>query len=133
MCKLTLFSLQKSCKIFLLSTKAIVGSFPTGFDIQRIAINNDFIFTGSKCGNIEVWLKERFTRVASIKMSCGGHTKFTSLTSDIDGGMLYAASSDGKIQVRDAYSINNFVIFFCHYILIHFLIGISYLQVWELD
>ncbi|PON93899.1 E3 ubiquitin ligase [Trema orientale] len=88
-------------KIFLLSTKAIVGSFPTGFDIQRIAINNDFIFTGSRCGNIDVWLKERFTRVASIKMSCGGHSKFTSLTSDTDGGMLYAASSDGKIQVWD--------------------------------
>ncbi|XP_024026587.1 putative E3 ubiquitin-protein ligase LIN-1 [Morus notabilis] len=88
-------------KIFLLSTKAIIGSFPTGFDIQRVAINNDLIFTATKCGSIEVWLRERFTRVASIKMSCGGHTKITSLTSDMDGGMLYAGYSDGKIQVWD--------------------------------
>ncbi|KAL5557877.1 hypothetical protein UlMin_034088 [Ulmus minor] len=88
-------------KIFSLSTKAIIGSFPTGFDIQRIAINNDFVFTASKCGNIEVWLKERFTKVASIKMSCGGHAKITSLVADMDGGMLYAASSDSKIQVWD--------------------------------
>lgn len=88
-------------KIFLLTTKAIIGSFPTGFDIQRVAINNDLIFTATKCGSIEVWLRERFTRVASIKMSCGGHTKITSLTSDMDGGMLYAGYSDGKIQVRD--------------------------------
>ena len=88
-------------KIFLLSSKAIIGSFPTGFDIQRMAINNDYIFTATKCGNIEVWSKERFTRVASIRISCGGHAKITSLTSDADGGMLYAGSSDGKIQVRD--------------------------------
>ncbi|KAF4377590.1 hypothetical protein G4B88_006870 [Cannabis sativa] len=75
------------------------GSFPSGFDIQGISINNDFIFTASKCGNIDVWIKERYTRIASIKMSCGGaHTKFTSLTSDTLGEMLYAASSDGKIQ-----------------------------------
>ncbi|XP_060962901.1 putative E3 ubiquitin-protein ligase LIN-1 isoform X1 [Cannabis sativa] len=89
-------------KIFLLSSKAIIGSFPSGFDIQGISINNDFIFTASKCGNIDIWIKERYTRIASIKMSCGGgHTKFTSLTSDTLGEMLYAASSDGKIQVWD--------------------------------
>ncbi|XP_024930397.3 putative E3 ubiquitin-protein ligase LIN-1 [Ziziphus jujuba] len=86
-------------KIFSLTTKAIQGILSTGFDIQRIAINNDFIFTTTKCGMIEVWLKERFTRVASIKMGCGGHAKITSLASDMDGEMLFAGSSDGKIQV----------------------------------
>ena len=70
------------------------------FDIQRITINTDFIFTATKSGNVEVWSKERFTRVASIKMSLGGHSKITSLVSDVDGGMLYAGSSDGKIKVK---------------------------------
>lgn len=87
-------------KIFSLTTKAIQGSFSTGFDIQRIAINGDFIFTATKCGVIDIWLKERFTRVASIKMCCGGNAKFTCLASDMDGEMLLAGSSDGKIQVR---------------------------------
>ncbi|KAJ9186445.1 hypothetical protein P3X46_002017 [Hevea brasiliensis] len=85
-------------KVFSHCTKAVVGSFLTGFDILHIVVNNDFIFTATKCGVIEVWLKERITRVASIKMSGGGHSKITSLTTDMDGGMLYASSSDGKIQ-----------------------------------
>lgn len=95
------FCVHSNWKIFSLTTKAIQGTFSTGFDIQRIAINSDFIFTATKCGIIEVWLKERFTRVASIKMGCGGHAKITSLASDMDGEMLFAGSSDGKIQVRN--------------------------------
>ncbi|KAK4834644.1 hypothetical protein QYF36_026100 [Acer negundo] len=87
-------------KVFCLSNNAAtVGTFTTGFDIQRLAVNSDFIFTATKCGIIEVWLKERVTRVGSIKVSSGsGHSKITSLVSDIDGGMLFAGSSDGKIQ-----------------------------------
>ncbi|MED6135898.1 hypothetical protein PIB30_050991 [Stylosanthes scabra] len=74
------------------------GSLSTGLDIHRVAINNDFIFAGTKFGTIEVWLKDKFTRVASIKMA-GGNTKITSLVSDADGMMLFVGSSDGKIQV----------------------------------
>ncbi|KAJ8762191.1 hypothetical protein K2173_007346 [Erythroxylum novogranatense] len=85
-------------QVFFHSTKAIVGSFSTGFDIIRIIANNDFIFTATKCGMIEVWLKERVSRIAFIKVINGGHAKITSLASDMDGGMLYAGSSDGKIQ-----------------------------------
>ncbi|KAK9946928.1 hypothetical protein M0R45_012367 [Rubus argutus] len=86
-------------KIFSLPNKAVVGSFSTGFDIQRIAINNDLLFTATKCGTIEVWLKERFTRIASIKTASAGHAKITSLAADMDGGLLFAGSSDGRIQV----------------------------------
>ncbi|XWS59788.1 hypothetical protein CRYUN_Cryun08bG0151600 [Craigia yunnanensis] len=86
-------------KVFSRSSKAVMGSFSTGFDIQRIAVNIDFIFTATKYGIIEVWLRERVSRVASIKMgSSRGLAKITSLVSDMDGGMLYAGSSDGRIQ-----------------------------------
>lgn len=84
--------------MFCLSTKAVRGSFSSGLDIQRMAINNDLVFTATKSGEIEVWLRERVSRVTSIKMRSGGHAKLTSLISDMDGGMLYAASSEGKIQ-----------------------------------
>ncbi|KAI3757273.1 hypothetical protein L6452_04807 [Arctium lappa] len=83
-------------KVFSLSSRAVIGSLQTGFDIQLLAVNNDFIFGATKSGIIEVWLKERFTRVASIK-----NAKFTSLASDADGEMLFAASSDGRIQGWD--------------------------------
>ncbi|KAJ7966871.1 RING-type E3 ubiquitin transferase [Quillaja saponaria] len=86
-------------KILSLASKTVIGSFSTGYDILGIAINNDFIFTATKCGIIEVWLREKFTKVSSIRMSGGGHTKITSLISDSDGGMLFAGSSNGKIQV----------------------------------
>ncbi|KAK7391558.1 hypothetical protein VNO78_19974 [Psophocarpus tetragonolobus] len=87
-----------AAKIFALSSKMMVGTLSTGLDIHRIAINSDFIFGGTKFGTIEVWLKDKLTRVASIKMA-GGHTKITSLVSDADGMMLFVGSSDGKIQV----------------------------------
>ncbi|XP_038714919.1 putative E3 ubiquitin-protein ligase LIN-1 isoform X2 [Tripterygium wilfordii] len=85
-------------RTFSLSTMEITGSFSTGFDIQRITANNDFIFTATKCGVIEVWLKERVTRIGAIKVGAGGHSRITSMATDQDGGMLYAGSSDGKIQ-----------------------------------
>ncbi|CAL5390978.1 unnamed protein product [Camellia sinensis] len=47
--------------------KVVIGTFSTGLDIHCMAINNDLIFTATKCGIIEVWLKERVTRFASIK------------------------------------------------------------------
>ncbi|XP_028123750.1 peroxisome biogenesis protein 3-2-like isoform X2 [Camellia sinensis] len=62
-----------------------------------MAVNNDLIFTATKCGIIEVWLKERVTKLASIR-SGGGHMRITSLTSDANGEMLFADSSEGRIQ-----------------------------------
>ncbi|CAK7346186.1 unnamed protein product [Dovyalis caffra] len=85
-------------KVFSHSSKAVTGSFSTGLDILQIAVNSDFIFTATKSGIIEVWLKERVTRVASIKIGSGGHARITGLTSDMDGGMLFTGTSDGKIQ-----------------------------------
>ncbi|KAF5455763.1 hypothetical protein F2P56_025309 [Juglans regia] len=86
-------------KVISLSTKTVIGSFSTGLDIQRIAVNNDYVFTATKCGIIEVWLKGGVAKVGSIKMAGGGHSKITSLTSDMDDFMLFAGSSDGKIYV----------------------------------
>ncbi|CAN1314976.1 Putative E3 ubiquitin-protein ligase LIN-1 [Linum perenne] len=86
-------------KVFALSNKAVVGSLTTSFDVKHIAVNNDFIITVTKWGVVEVWLKERVSKVACIRMSGSGNTKVSCLTTDADGGMLYAGSSDGKIQV----------------------------------
>ncbi|XP_052191307.1 putative E3 ubiquitin-protein ligase LIN-1 isoform X2 [Diospyros lotus] len=85
-------------KVFSLSSKAVIGSFTTGFDIHQIAASNDLIFTSTKCGITEVWLKERISKFSSIKMGGGGNAKITSLTTDADGDMLFAGSSEGKIR-----------------------------------
>nr|XP_043619326.1 putative E3 ubiquitin-protein ligase LIN-1 [Erigeron canadensis] len=86
-------------KVFSLSSRALVGSLSSAYDIQYLAVNNDFIFGATRNGTIEVWLKERLTKVVSMKMgSSSGFTKFTSLASDYEGEMLFAGTSDGKIQ-----------------------------------
>lgn len=74
---------------------------PTGLDIQQTTVNNDFVFTATKCGIIEVWLKERVTKIAYIKMGCGGNTRTTALASDADGQKLFAGTSDGRLQVTN--------------------------------
>ena len=62
-------------------------------------MSSDFVFTGTRCGVIEVWLKERLARVGSIKVGSGASTKVAALASDSDGEMLFSGSADGKIQV----------------------------------
>ncbi|KAJ0974272.1 hypothetical protein J5N97_016237 [Dioscorea zingiberensis] len=85
-------------KVFSLSTRTVIGSFSTGFDIHCIYANNEYVFTGTKSGLIEVWSRERIARVASIKLAAAS-SKVTSLTTDSDGELLFAGTSDGKIQV----------------------------------
>ncbi|KAL2468241.1 Transducin/WD40 repeat-like superfamily protein [Forsythia ovata] len=85
-------------KVFSLSSKAVIGSLSTGFDIQRMTVNSDFLFTATKFGIIEVWLKERMTKIAYIKTGCGGNAKIMSLATDNEGQRLFAGSSDGKLQ-----------------------------------
>ncbi|KAK1419737.1 hypothetical protein QVD17_29029 [Tagetes erecta] len=84
-------------KVFSMTSRALVGSLSSAYDIHYLAVSNDFIFGSTKNGTIEVWLKERLTRVVSMKMS-SGITKITSLAADTEGEMLFAGSSDGKIQ-----------------------------------
>ncbi|KAI4324399.1 hypothetical protein MLD38_029894 [Melastoma candidum] len=84
-------------KVFSLPTKVFEGCLTSGIDIQQTVVNNDFIFTAMKCGNIEVWLKERLVRVASLTMGMRVHSKTTSLAADKEGRMLFAGSSEGRI------------------------------------
>nr|GMC54899.1 putative E3 ubiquitin-protein ligase LIN-1 isoform X1 [Ipomoea batatas] len=85
-------------KIFSLPSKAVIGLFPSNSDIQQVMVNTDFIFLAMKCGTIEVWQKERATKIASLKLRSSGNTRITSLTPDKDGEMIFVGCSDGRIQ-----------------------------------
>lgn len=90
-------------KAFLRSDKTTVGSFSSGVDIHHMAVSRDFLFTASRLGIIEVWWKDRYTKITTIKFGSdsGSHsyTKITSLTTNDDGGLLLVGTSDGKIHV----------------------------------
>ncbi|CAI0382690.1 unnamed protein product [Linum tenue] len=79
-------------KLFALSNSrgpaSVAGSLSTSFDVKHITVNNDFIITASKWGVIEVWLKERVTKIASMRTNGGGNAKVSCLTTDSDGGMF---------------------------------------------
>lgn len=91
-------------KVFSLPSKSVLGTLSTGLDIQEITVNNDLIFTASRCGIIEVWLRERATKIGYIRLSTGNNTKLSTVASDMDGQMLFAGSSDGKIQVSRSFA-----------------------------
>ncbi|GAA0152215.1 hypothetical protein LIER_10751 [Lithospermum erythrorhizon] len=86
-------------KVFSITTKGVIGTLSSSFDIHQINVNNDLIFTASRCGIIEVWIKARMMKVASIRTGGEGSRKLTSITTDDHGDMIFAAFSDGKIQV----------------------------------
>ncbi|KAL3845328.1 hypothetical protein ACJIZ3_002731 [Penstemon smallii] len=85
-------------KVFKLSSKTIVGSLSTGLDIQQMTVNNDFIFTATKSGIIEVWLKDKVTKIAYIKMGSGGNARTMCIASDTEGQKLFAGTPEGKLQ-----------------------------------
>lgn len=85
--------------MFSLENGRIVGSLPSPTDIHYIAVNNDFVFSGTKYGIIDVYLRGRLVHIGSLRISTVVNTRATSLVSDLDGDMLFASSSDGKVQV----------------------------------
>nr|QEX51117.1 putative E3 ubiquitin-protein ligase LIN-1 isoform X1 [Cymbidium ensifolium] len=86
-------------KVFSLATKTAIGSFITTSDIYSISVNDDFIFTGTKNGFIEVWMKDRLIRVGYLRVGGTANTKVTAIASDSEGEMVFSGSSDGKIKV----------------------------------
>lgn len=91
-----------------------MGSLSTGVDIHHMAISTDFLFSASRLGIVEVWSKEKYTKIASVKLgsASGSQTKITSLTTADDGGLLLVGTSDGRIQVcASRRSITEFISF----------------------
>eukprot|EP01018_Ginkgo_biloba_P001817 Gb_38779 [translate_table: standard] len=84
-------------KVWSLSTNNVVGYVPTTVEVRSMAVNNEFIYLGSKFGTIEVWLRERLIRVGTLYTK-GGSSKVVSLAVDMDGEILFSGSVDGKIQ-----------------------------------
>ncbi|EFJ10921.1 hypothetical protein SELMODRAFT_426843 [Selaginella moellendorffii] len=68
-------------------------SLPTNLEIRSIAVHDDFLYLGSSSGIIEVWLRERNTRVSVLNIG----SKVNALL--LDGDVVYSASEDGKIRI----------------------------------
>lgn len=87
-----------AAKVWNLSTNTLMGSLSMQAEVRCIAVNNDFIFLGSKSGIIEVWSRERLARRGSLNAGGGGNNRVTCLAVDKDGEVLFSGSQDGRIQ-----------------------------------
>ncbi|MCL7039067.1 hypothetical protein MKW94_023270 [Papaver nudicaule] len=84
-------------KIWSTSNFSVVGSLPSNMDVRSMAISSELIYLGCKTGVVEVWCKEKHTRVESLQT--GTNTKVISMAIDNDADLLVLGTSDGKIQV----------------------------------
>ncbi|KAI3935032.1 hypothetical protein MKW98_009951 [Papaver atlanticum] len=84
-------------KIWSTSNFSVVGSLPSNMDIRSMAISSELIYLGCKTGTVEIWCKEKHTRVESLQT--GTNTKIISMAIDSDEELLVLGTSDGKIQV----------------------------------
>ncbi|KAI3908231.1 hypothetical protein MKW92_027472 [Papaver armeniacum] len=84
-------------KIWSTSNFSVVGSLPSNMDIRSMAISSELIYLGCRTGIVEIWCKEKHTRVESLQT--GTNTKIISMAIDNEEELLVLGTSDGKIQV----------------------------------
>ncbi|KAI3983686.1 hypothetical protein MKX01_001090 [Papaver californicum] len=84
-------------KIWSSSNFNVVGSLPSNMDIRSMAISSELIYLGCKTGIVEIWCKEKHTKVESLQT--GTNTKVISMAIDNDEELLVLGTSDGRIQV----------------------------------
>lgn len=75
-----------------------VGSLPCTSEVRSIAVSSDLIYTGCKTGIIDIWSKEKLTRIGTLQTRA--YTRVQCMALDGDGEVLVVGTSDGRIQVN---------------------------------
>ncbi|KAK1313228.1 putative E3 ubiquitin-protein ligase LIN-1 [Acorus calamus] len=83
-------------KIWSTSTSSVVGSLPTTMEVRSMTISTELIYLGSKMGAIEIWSRDKLSRVGTLQT--GTNAKVLCMAVDDDGELLAIGTSDGRIQ-----------------------------------
>ncbi|KAK1266062.1 putative E3 ubiquitin-protein ligase LIN-1 [Acorus gramineus] len=83
-------------KIWSTSTSSVVGSLPTTMEVRSMTISTELIYLGSKMGAIEIWSRDKLSRVGTLQT--GTNAKVLCMAVDDDGELLVIGTSDGRIQ-----------------------------------
>ena len=86
-------------QIYNASNYSPVGSLPSPADVRSIAISTDLIYVGCKTGLVDIWSKEKLTRIGSLQTKT--YSKVQCMALDGEGEVLIVGTSDGRIQVSD--------------------------------
>ncbi|KAK1289507.1 putative E3 ubiquitin-protein ligase LIN-1 [Acorus calamus] len=83
-------------KIWSTSTSSVVGSLPTTMEMRSMTISTELIYLGSKTGAIEIWSRDKLSKVGTLQT--GTTAKVLCMAVDDDGELLVIGTSDGRIQ-----------------------------------
>lgn len=75
----------------------MVGSLASTLEVRAIAVSSDLIYLGCKGGVVEVWCKEKHTRVEALQTGTNG--KVLCMALDSNEELLVIGTADGKILV----------------------------------
>ncbi|KAM0944405.1 putative transcription factor WD40-like family [Dioscorea sansibarensis] len=83
-------------KIWDTSNYNLIGSLPSTMEVRLMFISTEFIYLGCKMGIVEVWSREKLTKISTLQ--CGTSSKILCMAVDGDGELLVVGTSDGRIQ-----------------------------------
>ncbi|XP_020097769.1 putative E3 ubiquitin-protein ligase LIN-1 [Ananas comosus] len=83
-------------KIWSTSNYNLVGSIPSMMEVRSMVISAELIYLGSKVGVVEIWSKEKLTKIGALQI--GTNSRVQCMALDADGEVLVVGTSDGKIQ-----------------------------------
>ncbi|XXG48025.1 hypothetical protein AAC387_Pa02g2572 [Persea americana] len=83
-------------KIWNASNHSMVGSLPFTLEVKSMVVSAELIYLGCKLGTVEMWSKEKLTRVGMLQTGTSGKVQCMALNGD--GEVLVLGTSDGRIQ-----------------------------------
>ncbi|XP_008783309.2 putative E3 ubiquitin-protein ligase LIN [Phoenix dactylifera] len=83
-------------KIWSASDYSLVGSISPTVEVRSMAISTELLYLGSKTGVVEIWSKNKLTRVGTLQTAT--NSKVQCMAVDADAEILVVGTSDGNIQ-----------------------------------
>ncbi|CAL4959147.1 unnamed protein product [Urochloa decumbens] len=74
-----------------------VGSMPSSMEARSLVVSTDLIYVGSRNGAVEIWSREKLTRIGTLQAG-GPGCRVQCMAVDGDGDVLVVGTSDGRIQ-----------------------------------
>ncbi|CAO2175201.1 unnamed protein product [Urochloa humidicola] len=86
-----------SVKVWSCGNYNQVGSMPSSMEARSLVVSADLIYVGSRNGAVEIWSREKLTRIGTLQAG-GLGCRVQCMAVDSDGDVLVVGTSDGRIQ-----------------------------------
>ncbi|CAM8966361.1 unnamed protein product [Rhodiola kirilowii] len=83
-------------KVWNATSYSMVGSVASTQEVRAMVVSSDLIYLGCKGGIVEVWGREKYNKIETLRTST--NSKVMCMDLDIEEEVLVAGTSDGQIQ-----------------------------------